>query len=104
MRPGHAKHLPEQESEEIVDGVPGNWGVVVLEDYLAVSAAGLLVEGVFGEVFGPQVVGVYFSTLDELRVSRMHGWDGPQKWRDRSRKEGRDFPVLIFSAPGRLED
>jgi hypothetical protein len=73
MGPGHAKCLPEQEIEEIADGVPGNWGIVVLEDYLAVSTAGPLVEGVFGEVFEPQVVGIYFSTLGELRVSRMHG-------------------------------
>jgi hypothetical protein len=102
MRPGHAKYLPEQEIEEIADGVPGNWGIVVLEDYLAVSTAGPLVEGIFGEVFGPQVIGVYSSTLNDLRVSRMHGWDGPQKWRDKSRKEERDFPRPNFQCPGKV--
>jgi len=48
-----------------------------IEEITSSTNTVILVEGIFGEVFGPQVIGVYFSTLDELRVSRMHGWDDP---------------------------
>ena len=64
MRPRPAEQFRNQKGAEVFERVLVHRGVVVLEDDLAVSAGCSLVEGVFGEVSGPDVVGVDFCALE----------------------------------------
>jgi hypothetical protein len=75
MRPRLTKQFVCQKSHKIVQRVPGNRGVVVFEDDFAVSAAGFLIEGVFGEVFGPDVVRVELCALEEVEKLVKNGLD-----------------------------
>jgi len=75
---------------------------VVLEDYLAVSAAGFLVEGIFGEVFGPQVVAVYFATLEIYELVECIDWlvfgNGVLTWERRAINFAICVPIALGSS------
>ncbi len=64
MRPRPVEQFRNQKAAEVFERVLVNRGVIVLEDNLAVSTSCYLVEGVFGEVFGPDVVGVDLRALE----------------------------------------
>jgi hypothetical protein len=64
MRPRPVEQFRNQKGAEVSERILVHRGVVVLEDDLAVSAGCALIEGVAGEVFGPDVVGVDFRALE----------------------------------------